>query len=353
MPPRICHPASSLRVELSALLAMFLLAVVAPAAADPEPVTSGAFTDYQSAPLRAADNRLLVVFERLDAVGSGDLWLTRSDADGAGWDEPVPIIATADNERHPALLQLDNGDYVLFYLKSVGSSYRIFRAVSTDGQAFEEQGAINLGWSSAGEINPHVIHADGSLVMSYQRLSPAGTYIAQSIDGGTTWDTLRTPIASAAMLPRIAWRASDGRYLASYQTNPGNNQLRMYVKTTQDVHDWTAPARDFAVTGNNHDSLPVVMPDGAFVLFWIRANGGQFDIASRRSMDGLNWEASLPVTNSPAENDVEPHPLPGTDPGRAELYWSREHPLGSGRYAIVRQAGVVVSDLIFSATFDR
>lgn len=333
-------------------LATALAIIAAPLGAQVQPITSGDFTDYQPAPLRASDNTLMVVFERLDAVGSGDLWLSRSVDDGASWDDPVPIIATADNERHPALLQLDSGGYVLFYLKGTGSAYRIFRATSADGMTFSEQGAVDLGWGSAGDINPHVIHVDDKLVMSYQRLSPAGTYIAQSADGGTTWDTLRTPIASGAMLPRIAWRASDGLYLASYQVNPGNNQLRMYIKTTRDMHDWSAPARDFAVTGNNHDSLPIVMPDDAFVMFWIRASGGQFDIGTRRSLDGIAWEAPLAVTASAGDNDVEPHPLVGMDPHAVELYWGRERPLGSGRYAIVRQSRVIVSDMIFADAFD-
>src|SRR5262249_19147992 len=156
-------------------------------------------------------------------------------------------------ERHPALVQTGPSQYVLFYLKgmSASTSFRIFRATSSDGVAFTEEAQLDLGWPSGGEINPAVIrHHDGTLTMSYQRLgSGNGVYVSESTDNGVTWDTSQTVIATNAQLPRIAFRESDGLYLASYQT--GSTSLHMFVKTTTDVHDWSAPPHDFATSGNN------------------------------------------------------------------------------------------------------
>lgn len=319
-------------------------------------VTRGPALDYQPAVIRSSDDGArLVVFERLDpATFNGDLLLTRSNDDGQTWTTPAPIIATQANERHPALLQLGPSNYALFYLKgnSASSSYRLWRATSSDGIAFTEQAQLDLGWSSGGEVNPHVIrHADGTLTMSYQRL-PNGSYVAQSSDGGVTWDTLKTQIASSSQLPRIARRDSDGLYLASYQV--GSSALAMYVKTTYDVRDWSAPPQDFAISGNNHDSLPVVMPDGAFALFWIRANGSQFDLAVRRSPDGAQWSDPIAITDTPDADDVEPHPLVGTSATSVELYWGRDDPAGSLTYDIVRDADVSImpSDTLFADGFE-
>jgi len=326
----------------------------ASAAAALEPVTSGPALDYQASVIHSTDDGArIVAFERLDPTTLyGDLLITRSSDGGASWSKPAAIIASAANERHPALLQLGPSSYVLFYLKGENSStsFRIWRASSSDGIAFTEQGAIDLGWSSGGEINPHVIrHADGRLTMSYQRLG-SGSYVAESDDGGVTWDTSRTLIASASQLPRIAYRESDGLYLASYQV--GSSALAMYVKTTTDVHDWSAPAQDFAPSGNNHDSLPVVMPDGAFALFWIRADGNQFDIAVRRSLDGRVWQPALSVTDTPAADDVEPHPLLGASADTVELYWGRGATSGASDYDIVREAAVRVRETVFADGFD-
>lgn len=334
------------------ILSLLIAASGSNAGAQPLAITDGLHRDYQPAVIRTADDALVVVFERLDGANVGDLWVTRSVDAGVTWSSPAPIVASAANERHPALLQLGAADFALFYLKGTGaaSSFRLWRATSSDGIAFTEQAALDLGWATGGEINPHVIrHADGTLTMSYQRLG-AGSYVAQSGDGGVTWDTLQTPIAAGSQLPRIAFRESDGRYLASYQV--GSSALQMYVKTTTDVRDWSAPAQDFAVTGNNHDSLPVVMPDDAFVLFWIVAGGAQFDIVSRRSLDGLAWQPTLWVGATPADNDVQPHPLVGTSPSHVQLYWGRESPAGGGLYTIVRDPAVAVVDALFAHGFE-
>ena len=330
----------------------------APAQAAVENVTQGPATDYQASVIRSSDDGArIVVFERLERLDpytlSGDLWLTRSTDDGASWSEPSPIISSAANERHPALLQLGPSDYVLFYLRGAGGTFRIWRATSSDGLSFTEQGQVDLGWSTGGEVNPHVIrHADGTLTMSYQRM-PSTSHVAQSYDGGATWDTMGTVIASGSQLPRIAYRESDGLYLASYQVGSYPNPLKMYVKTSTDVYDWSGARQDFAVSGNNHDSLPVVMPNGAFALFWIRASGNQFDLAVRRSTDGVNWEPTIAITQTPYENDIEPHPLVGASSTSVELYWSRETPVNSNTHDIVRDPSVsIIADQLFADGFD-
>ena len=331
-----------------------LLACASSACAE-QHVTSGSELDYQPAIIRSSDGTRIVVFERLNpSTLFGDLWITRSIDGGDTWSDPVAIIATSANERHPALVETGPSQYVLFYLKgmSAATSFRIFRATSTDGVAFAEQGQIDLGWATGGEINPHVIrHADGTLTMSYQRLgSGAGVYVAESGDDGVTWDTEQTQIAASAQLPRIAYRDSDGLYLATYQT--GSTALRMWVKTTTDMRDWSTAARDFAGSGNHHDSLPIVMPDDAFVVFWIHATGNQFDISSKRSLDGVDWSAPLTVTDTPDADDVEPHPLVGDSSSEVELYWGRDSPVGSFTYDIVREPAVLVNDSIFADDFD-
>ena len=112
-------------------------------------------------------------------------------------------------------------------------------------------------------------------------------------------------------------------------------------------------AQAFATGGNNHDSLPVVMPDGAFALFWIRQNGGYFDLAVRRSADGANWEPPIALTDTPDEDDIEPHPLVGASATTVELYWSRDAPGGSFTHDIVREAAApVVADALFADGFD-
>lgn len=329
------------------ILAFFLLLLGAPALQAQQAVTSGAGHDYQPAILRAADGSLLLAFERLNASFSGDLWLSRSSDDGETWSTPAAVISSSANERHPALLQLGDGSFLLFYLKGTGasSSYRMYRATSADGQSFTEQGALNLGWVSGGEVNPHVIrHPDGTLTLSYQRLS-GGSYVAQSNDNGLSWDQQKTVLAADGLLPRIAFRPADGRYLATYQVGP--SPLTLYSKTTTDLRNWPAMPDLLADGADSHDSLPVLMPDGAFVVFYIAAaEAGPFDVFSRRSGDGANYEAPWPQVQSEDALEVEPHPLVGDSAGTVQLYWGRSL-TSSQDYDIWRKAAVPVRDAIF------
>lgn len=338
----------------AAALAAFL--GCAPLAQAQQHVTTGPELDYQPSVIQSTDDGArIVVFERLDPNSLvGDLWLTRSTDGGASWTDPVAIIATAANERHPALLQLGPAQYVLFYLKGTSTlDYRIYRATSSDGISFTEQGAVDFGWPTGGDVNPHVIrHDDGTLTMSYQRFDGTSNwncFVAESVDGGLTWDQQQTEIAPGAQLPRITYRESDGLYLASYQI--GSTGLHIYTKTTTNVRDWSAERVNFAVTGDNHDSLPVAMPDGAFVTFFIRATGGTYDIAYRRSSDGVNWAPAVAVTNTIGADDVEPHPLLVGSPDYVELYWGQDDPAGSFTYDIVREPIVPVNDIIFADGF--
>jgi hypothetical protein len=344
------------RLRAAALAAFLCCATFARAQ---QHVTTGPEYDDQPSVIQSTDDGArIVVFERLDPNNNldGDLWLTRSTDGGATWTDPVAIIATTANERHPALVQTGPAQYELFYLKGTGAitNYRIFRATSSDGIAFTEESQVDLGWATGGEVYPHVVrHDDGTLTMSYQRFAGGSSYdcfVAESTDGGLTWDQMQTVIATGAQLPRITYRESDGLYLASYQL--GTTGLHIYTKTTTNVRDWSGARVNFAVVGDNEDSLPVAMPDGAFVTFFIRATGGTFDIAYRRSTDGTNWSPAVAVTDTISADDVQPHPLLVGSPDYVELYWGQDDPAGSLAYDIVREPIVPVNDIILADGFD-
>jgi hypothetical protein len=291
-------------------------------------VTTGPELDYQSSVVRVdPTGRLLLVFERIDAASFyGDLWVTWSDDEGHSWATPQAIVDSALNERHPALVQLAPDSFALFYLvdETGGGSYRIHRAISSDGAGWTEMGAVDLGWASFGEINPAVVH-EGSdvLTMTYQR---SGAYIARSLDGGATWDLLQTPVSSGwAALPRVAFRPSDGAYLVTYQINPsGNNDLDVVAKTSKNPYDWSGPEVPISDDVNSHDSRPMVLPGGGFAVVFARQTVSAFDVHYRTSCDGVVWDQRVQVTDDPSRYDTQPHLLAHLDPGRAILTWSHQ-----------------------------
>lgn len=334
----------------AAALAFFQQAALAE-----QTVVGGPGNDYQAAIVRpwSSPADRIAVFERLDAGLSGDLWITRSDDDGQTWTTPDVAIATTANERHAALVQVDDSGYALFHLSGTGavSSYRIHQATSENGADFIAQGVVDLGWPTGGEVNPHVIRAtDGTLTMTYHRLGGA-SYIAQSNDDGATWDTLRTQVSPGnAALPRIAYRESDGTYLLVYQT--GGNPVTVWTNVSTDPYDWSAVAQPLMPDGNNHDAYPMVMPDGSFVVFWARVANGGFQVFSGRSIDGIAWEAPLPHSDRAGLANIQPRALTTPNPHVAELYWGAAQIPGDSDYDIVREPSAIVAGDIFAHDFE-
>jgi len=297
------------------------------------PIYSGSELDYQPSIIRVQPGgRLLVIFERINpATFSGDLFVTYSEDGGGSWSEPLPAIHSTLNERHPSLVQLGDGSFVLFYLvdETGAGAYRIHRATSSDGVAWTAMGAIDLGWSMPHQVNPNVIReADGTLSMTYHRYfvdppSSGPSYIARSTDDGATWDTLRTQVSdSNAQLPRLAKRESDGLYIVTYQV--GSTDLDLYAKISTDPYDWSGPQIPVSVDINTHDSQPIVLEDGTFLVVYAMTPIDYFDLFYRTSCDGVHWSDEVQVTDDPARYDTQPHPLLQGIPGHIILTWSHQ-----------------------------
>lgn len=337
-------------VAVSCLAAWWVSGV---ALASEQTVVGGPGNDYQASvivPWSAPQQRILV-FERLDAGFSGDLLLTRSEDGGVTWSGPEAIVSGAANERHPTLVQTAPASFLLLYLSNASGGFRIHRASSADGSQFQQHGAIDLGWVGTGEINPQLSRdPDGSLNLVYHRLSGAA-YIARSTDGGLSWDTLRTQISPGnAALPRIARRASDGRYLLLYQT--GSSAVSIWTKTSLDPYDWSGPAQLLVADGNNHDGWPLALDNGRWLILWARVSGGAFQIHASHSADALVWTSPQIHNERPGLANVQPHALPGAVAGTVELYWGAAQVAGSSNHDIVRRSELMAVPELLADGFE-
>jgi hypothetical protein len=283
--------------------------------------------DYQPAIIRVDHTGdLMMVFERLDpSTFLGDMYVAFSSDNGMTWTKPQVIIATSNDERSPALVQVGQNSFVLLYLSysASQSDYRIHRATSIGGLSWTLHGQVDLGWTTKGEINPNVIReADGTLTMTYHRLH-GPSYIAQSTNDGATWDKRKTQVSpSNAQLPRIAKRETDGLYLITYQT--GSTPCHMWAKTSTDPLDWSGAAVAFDTVDNSHDSQPVVLEGGTFFVTYARATTNYFDICYRTSFDGKDWSGPTQLTTDPSRYDTQPHPIRHGEAGKVIVIWSHQ-----------------------------
>lgn len=310
---------------------------VTAASAAGAPIYAGTENDYQPSLIRAADGRLMIALERLaPRTNSGDLYVSTSSNGGMTWTTPRLAVSGKLNERHPSLVQHPSGSFSLFFLVVDGrGAYSIHRATSPDGVTWTRQGAVNLGWSTAGDMNPSVIvEGDGSLTMTYQRYTGTGyvSYIARSTSGGASWDALRTTVSNGGqgMLPRVAKRASDGVYMVTYQANGPDGQLAIFARTSTNPYDWSGPRTAVSQNENSHDSQPIVLEDGRFFVTYIAvAADAAFNVYYRTTTDGVTLSAPVKVTTDPDLYDVQPHAILHGTPGHVILSWGRQRTPGS------------------------
>jgi hypothetical protein len=300
------------------------------------PIYGGSENDYQPSLIRTADGRLMIVLERLaPRTNSGDLFVSTSADGGATWTTPAVIINTKLNERHPSLVQHASGTYSLFYLVAdAKGAYSIHRATSANGSTWTRHGAVSLGWTTAGDMNPSVIvEADGSLTMTYQRSNGSAYvgYIARSVDGGATWDARRTTVSdgTSGMLPRVARRASDGLYMVTFQATGPGGVMAIYAKTSADPYAWSVPRTPVSEGQNAHDSQPIVLEDGRFLVTYVAVGADAGFNVYYRTGDGSAWAAPVKVTTDVDQYDVEPHPILQGTPGHVVLSWGRQRAAGS------------------------
>jgi hypothetical protein len=274
--------------------------------------------------------------------------VTFSSDKGETWTTPQKILNSTLSQRHPALVQVDEKEYLLFFLgfDIVLEDYRIYRASSSDGITWKDHGMIDLGWADKGEINPCVIReADGTLTMTYHRYH-GPSYIAQSTDNGVIWDRKKTQVSNSnGALPRLAKRESDGCYLVTYQT--GGSTCYVWAKTTIDPYTWPQTATPLSTTANSHDSQPIVLEGGTFLVTYARADVGYFDIHYKTSYDGLNWSDKVQVTSEPSRYDTQPHPLLHGTPGHLILTWSHQE----GATPYVDHDVMIDTDLVIPLPF--
>jgi len=308
-------------------------AAVLAATAAGAPIYGGTENDYQPSLIRIGDGRLMIVLERLaPRTNSGDLLVSTSADGGATWSVPAVVVAGKLNERHPSLVQHASGAFSLFYLVAdTKGAYRIHRATSSNGTAWTQHGAVNLGWSTAGDMNPSVIiEADGSLTMAYQRSGGVG-YIARSLDGGVTWDALRTTVTdgTSGMLPRVAKRASDGMYMVTFQATGPGGQMAIYAKTSANPYGWSVPRAPVSEGQNAHDAQPIVLEDGRFFVTYGAVAGDAGYNLYYRTTDAAVWGAPVKLTTDADQFDVQPHPILHGTPGHVVLSWGRQRAANS------------------------
>lgn len=254
----------------------------------------------------------------------GKVQLVRSSDGGETWSEPETVVDDSLDDRDAGLIELDNGDLLLFYFNSICFS------IDT--------------WN----------RSHGMYLRHYGKLSPEdvrrelGYFSRRSTDGGRTWEA---PVRMSVTAPHGGIQLRDGRVMAiGRRWNPdGNAPLEdlgrgssipeIAVEISADRgRSWSLISKVPASSGlefkNMHEPHLVELSDGT-ILMLCNHNSGDLHLLQSVSKDGGRTWSPLGKTSL----DGYPSHLTRLADGRILCVYACRKPGREGEYAAVSGNG--------------
>lgn len=317
--------------------------------AEPEGVSgvffaqTGSYVEHTPSIIQCSNGTFFLAYESATSISSKFTVNMTWSADGVTWAPDWVAITSAGTmgNRHPTLIQRNDGLLMMAYFSDRSGAYRVYTATSTNGRSWTESGALALQNPA---VNPFIIkRAAGGYAMSYQRYGSAsdGSYFASSSDG-VSW-TAPTTRVTAYSLPRLM-EYSSGNYLMTYQGGTTGSTFDIRYRTSSGGTTWSAETR-LTYTGNSHDSFPLVLANNTYMVFFCTAVGNQYDLYRKWSYDLSAWSNNELLTTGNTRYDTEPHPCQLQSNQTFLLSWGYESNGAVGGYENVDIALMWIEDI--------
>lgn len=286
----------------------------------PRDVTSGTYfakdgdyIEHTPSIVQVSNDSYYIAYESGDSGGHWTINMTWS-SDGVTWSESWVAIDSSGSmgNRHPTLIEKQNGDLMVAYFSDRNGDYELFTATSSDGHSWTENGPLAVDGPA---INPFLIQEDnGEFSISYQRYGTAGSrndgaYFTHSTDG-VIWGSGTEVCGNSEYhaLPRLMRENGGGDYMFTYQGGTTGTDFEIRYKTSPDGASWSSETV-LTNTGNSHDSFPMELENGTFMVWFATAAGDQYEIHRKWSNDMTNWSPDEFIDVGNPYHDTQPHPV--------------------------------------------
>lgn len=313
---------------------------------------TGSYVEHTPSIVQVANGSFFLAYESATSISSKFTINMTWSVDGITWFPDWVAITSAGTigNRHPTLIQRNDGVLMMAYLSDRSGAYRVYTATSTNGRTWAEVGPLPLRNPA---VNPFLIkEAGGGYAMSYQRYGSGsgtdGSYFARSNDG-VTW-TVPTTRVTSYVLPRLAERIIGG-YIITYQGTGSDFDIR--YRTSADGATWSAETR-LTYTLNSHDSFPLVLANDTYMIFFCTSLGGAgYDLYRKWSPDLVTWSDNEYLETSNTRFDTEPHPCQLASNQTILLSWGYESSGAVGAYENVDIALMWIEDIAKPPYFEH
>ena len=226
-------------------------------------------------------------------IDRSQVYMTRSDDEGANWSKPVEIAMPFKyfvGKRHIGVKLIDGTlampfSWDLWAEKGIPArtegEMNLASGVllSRDGVHWTPFGAIHMWaekrtpFSTGGVCEPALVEFSNGELLMILRTGTAFHYESRSRDGGLTWDAPRPSALVGHNTPSALWRLDQkpGEIIAIWNRSPINRYPLSVAISADGGRTWSVP-RDVATSDGPQVSYPGItqVPDGSFVAVWQR-----------------------------------------------------------------------------------
>lgn len=313
---------------------------------------TGSYVEHTPSIIQTFNGSYFLAYESASSI-SGKFTINMTwSADGINWNPDWVAITSAGTmgNRHPTLIQRQDGLLMMAYFSDRSGAYRVYTATSSNGRTWTESSALALQNPA---VNPFLIQTEiGDYALSYQRYGSVsdGSYFAISANGTTTWTAPATRVTNY-VLPRLTERVGGG-YLMTYQGGTTGSTFDIRYRTSADGITWSAETR-LTYTGNSHDSFPMKLTNATYMVFFCTSiSGGGYDLYRKWSPDLATWSGNELIPTANSRFDTEPHPCQLGYNQTILLSWGYESSGTVGAYENVDVALLWIEDVGAIPTYD-
>ena len=215
---------------------------------------------------------------------------TKDSDDSLSWSGKKQAESEDDNNKEPAMIVDQAGNYVLVWGSFDQGNYDIYLKNATSFITFGGEPTIVITTNTSEDSYPSIIQDyNGMYWVAFQSTrGSGGIWMTNSSDRITWEEPWQVPTVSGAMEPSMLHDA-DGKYWLTYYATEGSYDY-IWILYSEDMINWSPNSRVSEAGVIERSPFIIQDSDGVYWMAFEGAVGANYDIYVRSTTNAMFWE---------------------------------------------------------------